>query len=63
MLPTKYEKELDKSNTVYDQEQERDNYQFPKRAVEVNIIMMSALRKNHQYYPDRLNTNKKVLKN
>lgn len=31
----KYEKELDKSNTVYDQEQERDKYdQFPKRAVE-----------------------------
>jgi hypothetical protein len=29
----KYEKELDKSNTVYDQEQERDKYdQFPKRA-------------------------------
>ena len=27
--------------------------------LKVNIIMMSALRKNHQYYPDRLNTNKK----
>ena len=27
--------------------------------LKVNIIMMSTLRKNHQYYPDRLNTNKK----
>ena len=27
--------------------------------LKVNIIMMNVLRKNHQYYPDRLNTNKK----
>ena len=56
----KYEKELDKSNTVYDQEQERDKYdQFLNVQLKVNIIMMNVLRKNHQYYPDRLNTNKK----
>ena len=54
----KYEKELDKSNR-----KEINMINFLNVQLKVNIIMMSALRKNHQYYPDRLNTNKKVLKN
>ncbi len=49
---------------LYMIEQERDKYdQFPKRAVESEYNHDERTEKNHQYYPDRLNTNKKVLKN
>lgn len=56
----KYEKELI-NQTLYmiKNRKEINMINFLNVQLKVNIIMMNVLRKNHQYYPDRLNTNKK----
>lgn len=60
----KYEKELiNQILYMIKNRKEINMINFLNVQLKVNIIMMSTLRKNHQYYPDRLNTNKKVLKN